>query len=455
MLRWALLLKGYDFHIKYRPGKNHANADFFSRFPVDVDEEVSCETVFPDPAGVLLLEEAPAGSPLTAQAIADATSEDKTLREVREGLLHGWKSLHSSPEAKVFFSESEGTFTVLQGYIQRGSRVVIPPKLRPSELQLLQKIHQGVVRTKALARSYVWWPKLDMEIEEWVLSCPSCCETRPNPKQAPVIPWNVPQKPWSRLHLDYAGPIHGYTFLILIDAFSKWVEVEETRGSVTTQTTVNCLRKWFSTHGIPDHIVTDNGPSFTSDEFRQFVVANGIAHIRTAPYNPALNGQAERTAQTVKNCLKKLPPADWRRELANILLILHTTPSTVTGRTPSEMMMGRKIQTMLDKLHPLACPEPPRREQETMDLMNDGSKNFRFFSEGDPVYYRNYCVGKRWLPGVVQKVMGLHSYLIISGEGKLEKRHINQLFFWRGSHGSQPQNSESEMTTISSPTSMQ
>ncbi|XP_046384882.1 uncharacterized protein K02A2.6-like [Ischnura elegans] len=127
-------------------------------------------------------------------------------------------------------------------------------------------------------------------------------------------------------------------------------------------------------YGIPDHVVTDNGPSFTSEEFRQFVLANGIAHIGTAPYHPESNGQAERTVQTVKNCLKKLPSSDWRRESANISLILHTTPSTVTGRNPSEMMMGQKIRTMLDKLHPSACPKPPRHEQEMMDVLNDGCK---------------------------------------------------------------------------------
>ena len=78
---------------------------------------------------------------------------------------------------------------------------------------------------KALARSYVWWPKMDEEIESLVRNCTVCQEHRKAPAAAPLHPWEFPEKPWRRLHMDYAGPFLGKMFLIIIDAHSKWMDV--------------------------------------------------------------------------------------------------------------------------------------------------------------------------------------------------------------------------------------
>ena len=88
------------------------------------------------------------------------------------------------------------------------------------------------------------------------------------------------------MHVDYAGLLLGKMFLVLTDAHSKWIEVEPVESS-TMKTTVEKLRKFFSTHGIPEKLVSDNGSVFTSHEF------NGIDHIKTAPYHPSSNGLAE------------------------------------------------------------------------------------------------------------------------------------------------------------------
>ena len=79
--------------------------------------------------------------------------------------------------------------------------------------------------------------------------------------------------------MDYGGPLLGKMFLVLIDAHSKWMEVEPVE-SATTTTTMEKLRKIFSTHGIPEKLVSDNGSVFTSQEFTDFVKSNGIDHIK-------------------------------------------------------------------------------------------------------------------------------------------------------------------------------
>ena len=89
-------------------------------------------------------------------------------------------------------------------------------------------------------------------------------------------------------------------FLVLIDAHWKWIEVEPVESAATTKTMVEKLRKLFSTHGIPEKLVSDNGSVFTSQEFTDLVQSNRIDHIKTAPYQPSSNGLAERAVQVLK-----------------------------------------------------------------------------------------------------------------------------------------------------------
>ena len=138
---------------------------------------------------------------------------------------------------------------------------------------------------------------MNTEIEELVKHCNACQESRPSPPAAPLHPWEWPSKPWSRLHLDFAGPFLGHSYLILVDAYSKWLDVH-IMNSTTSAKTIEKLRMVFSVHGLPHKIVTDNGTAFTSNEFRQFMAQNGIKHVTSAPYHPSSNGQAERAVQT-------------------------------------------------------------------------------------------------------------------------------------------------------------
>ena len=174
-------------------------------------------------------------------------------------------------------------------------------------LKELHETHQEASKMKSLARSYVWWSKMDSDIEEMVKNCNVCQETRQTPPAAPLHPWEWPTQPWNQLHLDFIGPFMGHMFLVLIDAHSKWIDVHVMQ-SITATKTIEKLRIVFSTHGLPRKIVTDNGPTFVSEEFKTFLKGNGIKHVTTTPYHPSSNGQAERAVQIVKHALK-----EWRR----------------------------------------------------------------------------------------------------------------------------------------------
>ena len=103
---------------------------------------------------------------------------------------------------------------------------MVPTAGRQIVLQQLHDTHPGINRMKSLARSYVWWPGLDSDIQSTVQKCDVCQSNRGNPPKAPLHPWEWPSRPWSRLHIDHAGPFHGKLFLIVVDAYSKWIDVQ-------------------------------------------------------------------------------------------------------------------------------------------------------------------------------------------------------------------------------------
>ena len=157
---------------------------------------------------------------------------------------------------------------------------------------------------KALARSFVWWPQIDRDLEELVKRYEDCQCFRNQPPVAPLQSWEWPEKPWVRVHPDYAGPFLGRQFLILIDAHSKWMEVKAVINATST-VTIDQMRSIFATHGLPEMLVSNNGTVFTSDEFKSFTKQNGIHHVTSVPYHPASNGLAEKAVQTFKNFMKK------------------------------------------------------------------------------------------------------------------------------------------------------
>lgn len=96
----------------------------------------------------------------------------------------------------------------------------------------------------------------------------------------PLHPWVWPDALWKRLHADFAGPFCGHVFFVVIDTHSKWPEVKVMK-STTVEKTIETLRFIFAQHGLPEQLVTDNGPQFTLSKFGMFLKGNRIKHILT------------------------------------------------------------------------------------------------------------------------------------------------------------------------------
>ena len=149
--------------------------------------------------------------------------------------------------------------------------------------------------------------------------------------------------------------INGKYFLIIIDSFTKWLEVFECRN-LSTEITIEKFREHFSRFGIPTTVVSDNGTAFTSHLFKEFISKNSIKHLTIAPYNSQSNGQAENSVKTVKTRLYALmnDPNNLSLStstlLARFLLIYRNTPHCSTNISPAKLVFGRSIRTRLDFL---------------------------------------------------------------------------------------------------------
>ncbi|XP_033761665.1 uncharacterized protein K02A2.6-like [Pecten maximus] len=299
---------------------------------------------------------------------------------------------------------------------------------------------------KSVARSYVWWPNIDKQIEQLCSSCLGCQRSGHMPKSAPVHPWEWPSNPWQRIHVDFAGPFMNFMFLIVIDAHSKWPEVFTMR-STTTTLTIELLRNLFARHGIPEQLVSDNGPQFISEEFRQFMKQNGIRHSTSSPYHPRTNGQAERFVQTFKQAMKnaKDEKRTLQQKLSVFLCKYRSTPHAMTNETPAKLLLGRNIRTRLDIMKPDLSARVSYR-QDRMKLSRHTGETVRQFSKGQSVMVRDYrSSDRKWIPASIHTKTGPLSYTIDTGTGTLWRRHTDQL------RACTVKPSETDVTTINLP----
>ena len=136
----------------------------------------------------------------------------------------------------------------------------------------------------------------------------------------------------------------GKMLLIAVDAHSKWPEVL-VMNSTTTSKTITALREMIPRHDLPEQVVSDNGPQFTSLEFCHFLAANRVKHLCCAPYHPASNGAAKRLVQTLKKAIKagQCHGVELDQILANFLLLYRATPQAMTGTTPGSLFLGHSL----------------------------------------------------------------------------------------------------------------
>ncbi len=371
--RWTERLRMYNFKVQYVKGADNSTADLLSRWAAaaPVPGEDSDGDADDTRINAIIQDNLHRLRVITPGELATATSDDKDLAQVVRFVRDGWPT-QVPAQLRPWHQVRQELSTWRDGAcLARGERAVIPKQLRHRSLKLIHDGHPGIVRCKAIARASVWWPAIDLEIEEMVRGCNSCILSekgrQPDQPQLQPTPW--PTTPWQHLQLDICGPFitappHEQLAIMLQDLHSKWTEVCLS-AHATTADVIKALGIHFDKFGLPAKVTTDNGPQFAGHEFAQYLEARGIEHAKTSFYHPQANGGIERWNRVFKDGLKTgmADGLSFKEAARKAVAVYRTIPHAATGMSPAELMLGRRIRTTWDvKPHP---PNPVRHEVRT------------------------------------------------------------------------------------------
>jgi len=177
------------------------------------------------------------------------------LPKVIKAIEHG--TIQSLDKEFQPFTQKHTELSIEYGGLMWGYRTIVPKKLCKEVLESLHRSHLGIVKTKALARNFVWWPGLDKDTEYMISKCDPCQKLMDSPSKSALIPWNPEESVWKRIHVDFDGPIRNHYFMVVVDSYSKWSEVVITK-QITSNFTVEKLREMFCRYGLIDVLVTNN-----------------------------------------------------------------------------------------------------------------------------------------------------------------------------------------------------
>ncbi|XP_045778211.1 uncharacterized protein K02A2.6-like [Maniola jurtina] len=421
--RYAVKLGAYDFEIEFVRSIENCQADALSWLPLhSADSRVTSENERGSYLNFIRDD-----FPLSFKEIKTEIPKDPLLSKVYGYVMFGWPNKAISEPEKPYFNRKDNIH-IDQGCLIWGYRMIIPKILRERVLKEIHDGHPGIVKMKQIARNYVYWEGLDADIERVSAQCAACVSQRPAPPAAPLHSWPWPAEPWSRLNLDFLGPFNNAYYLIIIDAHTKWIEVEKLT-SISATVVISRLRQLFAKFGLPKMIQSDNGPPYNSEEFGLYLKRNGIKHTRIAPYHPSSNGAAENAVRTIKRVLKKalIENVDDLTALSRFLFTYRNTEHSTTGREPAVAMFGRRLRGRLDLLRPDAA-ERVRAAQQAAERRAAPPHTLREAQPGDAVWIRDYAKNSaKWAEGEVLERKSPVTYVVKARDGRVQKRHIDQI----------------------------
>ena len=268
------------------------------------------------------------------------------------------------------------------------------------------------------------------ELKDYISRCDICLAYRQTPSKEPLQQHEFTERPWSKVGIDLCD-FHGRTLLVLVDYHSNFIEVEQIT-SLTTSGVSKVLMTMFSRYGVPDQVMSDNGPQFSSSEFRSFATKWGFEHITASPRYPQSNGKVENAVKTVKLLFNKCKDSGQSEYKA--LLDWRNTPSEGIGASPAQRLLGRRCRTLLPATNSLL--QPQFSIQEYTQQLNKQKKHQQYYYNkhahplkpimvGEPVLMR-LPGHTKWSQGECTGLVGPRSYEVTIGSNKY-RRNRKQL----------------------------
>lgn len=433
---WALRLQPYNFRIKHIPGPTNIS-DVLSRLCPQSESDIP----FDEESEHYLCAIDDGLDAITLEEIQYETTSDETLCAVIEALRSGvW------PSTLIHYQSFAKEIGVINGIVVRDVRIVLPVKLRPRALDIAHRGHPGAVSMRRNLREHVWWPYMDRDVGDRIQECAGCAAVSTQGPPEPMARKEMPDRAWQEIAIDFFSAKECATFLVIVDYYSRFLKVIEMK-STTASKTIEALEPVFLEQTYPETIRSDNGPPFSSEEFLSYCKRRNIRLIRTIPYWPQMNGLVERQNQGILRALRiaKAVKADWRKAVRDYVHMYNTSPHTMTGKPPLELMTGRPVKDLLPSLRtePYWNRDAEVRDEDAIKKMKGKlySDNRRRAKEseiieGDTVLLRNHETGKlepkfRLEKFKVIKKTGSDT-IVANDEGVRYRRPVSHLIKWGG-----------------------
>lgn len=363
--RWWLMLQEFNFTIEYKPGHNMQHVDALSRNPLPIEDQNE-------------LEELEVFQITTNDWLHTVQMTDPRLKHIKTILNTGEEDLKDFTNNYVLRDDR------LYRRIGRKFRWVVPhgARWRICQMNHDEAGHFSLEKTLEKISADYWFPKMKRFIKKYVASCINCAYNKemcgkktgylhPIPKTASIF---------HTLHIDHLGPFikskRGNTYILgVIDGFSKFIFVKAVRNT-KSKTTVKTLEEIFSNFGCPKIIISDQGTSFTSNEFKVFLESLGIKHVLNAVATPRANGQIERYNRTILNSLAAmnhgLDEKDWDLNVQKLQWSLNNTLNKGIGKSPAEVVFGQRTVGQSENIIKAALePEENNREEIRKTVENN------------------------------------------------------------------------------------
>ena len=391
----------YSLNVTYQPGKELVLADTLSRAYLP-----ECEESIEEEFDINILQTLPISNTKLHQ-LKEETKKDPHLQKLASVIVTGWPETKKEvPEKCLPYWNYRDELSVCNDIIFKGEKVIIPNSMQQEMLRNIHSSHLGVEKCKRRARDVMFWPRMAAQIQDTVANCHICSTHQRNNTKELMIAHEIPTRPWSQVGADLFE-INNQKYLVMVDYYSGFIEINLLQNGTTSKQIVAHCKSQFSRHGVPDKLITDNGPQFSSTMFKQFSREYGFEHQTASPQS---NGMSEKAVQTAKNLIKKAILDN--RDPYLTLLEYRNFPISDTLGSPAQRLMGRRTNTLLPTttkllqpklINPQAVHKELRQRKTRQKYYYDRhTATLRPLAVGDRVMMRemgtsnSYCHQPRW-----------------------------------------------------------
>lgn len=436
--RMLMRLQKYSLKVQYCPGHKMYIADMLSRayvldykpkaeedfeiFKLQLEDQLFTEIEQISQIQYLRMQQS------TQTQIRQVTGKDPTMQTLAEIIQRGWPDTRDDvPISARAYWGFKDELTLQDGLIFKGNKVVIPGQMKKEMLRKIHCSHQGPEACIRRAKDVIFWPGMTAEIRQLVSQCSVCNEFLQKQAKEPLMTYAIPTHPWQMVGQDLFT-LDSQNYLITVDYFSDYWELD-ILPDTTSGTIVALTKTQFARFGIPETVLTDNGPQFRAESYAIFAKEWEFNHITSSPYHSQANGKAESAVKIAKRLIKKAKRDHQDIHLA--ILNWRNTPSEGNNLSPVQKLHSRRTKTLLPTTSELLQPRVPNnitediefRRQKAKAYYDKGAHPLPPLEIGDTVRLQPQDKAHSWSKASVIKKVAERSYLVKTAQGHLLRRN--------------------------------